>query len=626
MSDTFVNPYIFFSLKNEKTVKNHSDERKDMNAFYQGRHTGYLEVSLVTKTPLFIPNTSNDRYIKSDVPEHKSYDFYSYHNLTEPIDGSNIPSYEPVIPGSELRGCIRFMHEVLNNSCLNSIDGKQIVFSRLTPTQAKLVDPGILKCIDGNWYFQNADKFKCKDASYDVSTKKIHVNGEILDSGSTVYFSIVFFKKRKKAINISIRKSSNACERGYIFRMMPHPNDSGGFTEGIFVFKPKGESRPISEGELNNLKNVIRNYQDDKVNVIEMPGYEGVQAQDFYSNYNFEDENSVYPVFRSKEPNADGMFYYSPAHIGKYLNYKTLGDKIEGYEACESMDSCCETCSVFGFVGKNSKDCHSSRIRFTDATPVNGFGDDKGWYQDPITLSELLGPHLSNLEFYTYSTDGKDNEKGRFDDVDRRIRGRKYYWHHLVDRKTVSAEKSSKLNVTIRPLKEGKEFRFKVFYENLIEEELQRLESAIDLNRLFHNGKSHMQKLGYAKPFGYGSVEMKILKNVERKIILKDGNIVYSEDEVAIIPFESFDADILKEVEYVTDFNAVAYEDVHYPYAMEPADADGNYPGFDWFRNNKSSEKVEQVLPKLPDIISQKVQKTLKRNRKPKKPRGRNRR
>lgn len=617
MKNTFVNPYVFFPLKN---AKDRCNEKKDIRNFYSEKHTGYLEVSLVTKTPLFIPNTTNDHYIKikPEIAEHKSYDFYSYHNLEESLDKDELPSYEPVIPGSELRGCIRFLHEVLNNSCLNSIDENQIIFARLSPTQANQVTPGILRREGNTWYFRKADKIKCKGASYNSLTKKIILNGESFENGSLVYYEDDYRKNVKRAKNVSHKSISYDCKSGYLFRMMPHPSDNGGFEEGIVIFKPKDEGEyRLSEKEVSNLEAVVRNYQDDRFNTIDMTEYEDIQAKDFYSDY-MKDETKVYPVFRSKEQNmAKNQYYFSPAHIGKYLNHQTLKDKIKGYEACETLDECCKTCSLFGFIGKNSKESHSSRIRFTDAVPVNESGDYSDWYQNPITLNELLGPHLSNLEFYTYSTIGKDLEKGRFDDPDRKIRGRKYYWHHPVDESTVRAKDgSSKLNVTIRPLKAEKEFRFRIFYENLSSEELERLISAVDLDRLFCNGKKHMQKLGYAKPFGYGSVEMKILRNVEREITLKEEKIKYTEVEKDITPFNDFDSEIMKEVDYVTDYNAVRpSEEVRYPYAME-ADADGKYPGFAWFSNNKSGKLLEQTLPTLPDIISGKAEKSLRRNRK----------
>ena len=69
----FVNPYNFIGFPKEK-AKAYTDE--DV-------HTGVIEYSITTKTPLFIPNSSSETaFCESDeVAEHKSYDFVSYTEL-----------------------------------------------------------------------------------------------------------------------------------------------------------------------------------------------------------------------------------------------------------------------------------------------------------------------------------------------------------------------------------------------------------------------------------------------------------------------------------------------------------------------------------------------------------------
>ena len=48
MGDYFVNPYNFISFPKEK-AKAYTDS---------DRHTGFIEYTVTTKTPLFIPNSS----------------------------------------------------------------------------------------------------------------------------------------------------------------------------------------------------------------------------------------------------------------------------------------------------------------------------------------------------------------------------------------------------------------------------------------------------------------------------------------------------------------------------------------------------------------------------------------
>ena len=67
----FVNPYNFIPIGSKKSE----------NAG-KGELSGVIHYSVLTKTPLFIPNTSCDATFETSLEEkeHISYDFYSYHN------------------------------------------------------------------------------------------------------------------------------------------------------------------------------------------------------------------------------------------------------------------------------------------------------------------------------------------------------------------------------------------------------------------------------------------------------------------------------------------------------------------------------------------------------------------
>ena len=121
--NAFVNPYNFIPLA--KTAPKRSNNKS-------GNLSGVIEFSLMTRTPLFIPNTSNDHALVKNNHEHKSYDFFSYDdlspgkgNLNE--SGTRIGLYsEPVIPGSEVRGMLRSYYEILTNSCMSFVDDEEV--------------------------------------------------------------------------------------------------------------------------------------------------------------------------------------------------------------------------------------------------------------------------------------------------------------------------------------------------------------------------------------------------------------------------------------------------------------------------------------------------------------------
>ncbi|MCC8149982.1 MAG: hypothetical protein LIO96_00555 [Lachnospiraceae bacterium] len=65
----FVNPYNFIPLSPGRAATPAEDKEKG--------YTGVIHYSVLTKTPLFIPNTSNsDTFdMQKETADHKSYDF-----------------------------------------------------------------------------------------------------------------------------------------------------------------------------------------------------------------------------------------------------------------------------------------------------------------------------------------------------------------------------------------------------------------------------------------------------------------------------------------------------------------------------------------------------------------------
>ena len=113
--ERFVNPYNFIKFPEEKAQAYTEEDW----------HTGIIEYSITTKTPLFIPNSSSEKAFKAtdnaQEPEHKSYDFFSYTELSEEerYDGKY---HVPVIPGSEMRGVVRSVYETLTDSCMGLLN------------------------------------------------------------------------------------------------------------------------------------------------------------------------------------------------------------------------------------------------------------------------------------------------------------------------------------------------------------------------------------------------------------------------------------------------------------------------------------------------------------------------
>lgn len=111
----FLNPYNFISLPKQK-AKAYEDTDK---------HTGVIEYSITTRSPLFIPNHSSvknkDKNKDKNKEELRRLDFFSYNDLKGAGLNPN-KYYSPVIPGSELRGMIRSVYETLTDSCMGVLN------------------------------------------------------------------------------------------------------------------------------------------------------------------------------------------------------------------------------------------------------------------------------------------------------------------------------------------------------------------------------------------------------------------------------------------------------------------------------------------------------------------------
>ena len=149
----FVNPYNFIKFPPKK-ARAYTDE---------DRHTGYIEYTITTKTPLFIPNSSSDTaFRKSDqVADHKSYDFFSYTELDK------MKRYEgeyhvPVIPGSEMRGVVRNVYETLTDSCMGLLNSDEYPVKR----SSEAFKPAVMhKDQEGKYVLYEAKSLRVGDAA-----------------------------------------------------------------------------------------------------------------------------------------------------------------------------------------------------------------------------------------------------------------------------------------------------------------------------------------------------------------------------------------------------------------------------------------------------------------------------
>ena len=123
-SRPFINTYNFVTAKQYPVPK----EVK------KGDLSGYITCTLRVEDMLAIPDVAQN-------PDSQSFDFF-------PAVG------KPLIPGSELRGCIRSAYEAVTGSCFSVINSETL--SKRTDNPDNNRKAGLLMKKDGKWVIYNA--------------------------------------------------------------------------------------------------------------------------------------------------------------------------------------------------------------------------------------------------------------------------------------------------------------------------------------------------------------------------------------------------------------------------------------------------------------------------------------
>ena len=590
----FINPYNFISMGN-------SPSRASL---LKGKLTGWIECELTNKTPLFIPNTSNDDVfgIRANNKEVKSYDFFSYTDLKNTTNPN--PPANPVIPGSSIRGAIRSAFEAITNSCMSAVDLKGTLYKRTV----KAGQAGRLYKANGQWKIQKCERYgintrggnRDTNGPFDINDytegQEVYVssNGnytKTLNNGHTItLFKVVS--------NICSNQMQVCTKMGYFHKGEPFGHRK--HHESVFV-PTNGAELNIPEETVTNLKKNLELYRDDKIN-------QKKKNRDHSGYKDFKIEESGTLVYYNSDGN--GKYYLSPSAISREIFYKNMENIIGDYAPCRSTDNLCPACALFGFVSdEKEKNALASRVRFSDAELCT---EQNNLFGAPQTLPELSSPKLSASEFYLKKPDGADDWNYDYkvmsagnNQVRRpycaEIRGRKFYWHKQISA-CPSGGAVTERNVHIRPLNPEKKFVFKVYFSKLTESELQRLVWVLEIG----NNEANAHKIGMGKPLGLGSVKITVtnvmrrqIKPVEDGLIYEvqpydncrfTGNNVWGEPGCSQSTYNEF----LRITNYAQSSTEIAY----------PSN-EGSDRTYEWFGANRSynttatKPKINQVLPNI---------------------------
>ncbi len=243
------------------------------------------------------------------------------------------------------------------------------------------------------------------------------------------------------------------------------------------------------------------------------------------------------------------------------------------FKQCSDVNNLCIACRMFGLI--NNSTLLEGQVNFDDAIckePVN---------HPAIYTIILSSPKARHSAFYL-------DQQGN-------LAGRKFYFHYSEEPEDVTEwlpsgsqpynEQNRAQNQYIKPIGPNSVFKFSMQFNNLREEELQLLLYALMLEPEIRH------KVGYAKPAGLGSVEIKLtqleLIDYEKRYTIPSmGRVTYANTEL-----EQFVS--TQTVAFTSNTNSMTLEDLRRIWQW-PGRDDLSYPSRQWFQQN-SQKRLHQT-------------------------------
>lgn len=512
----FINPYNFVAQGTavDRTPKH-----------YEDLVSGVISCRIIVKDKLALPD---HEHAKAGNIKGAQYDFYKIGNT-------------PVIPGSEIRGCIRSIYETLTGSCYSVINSNTLT-KRVSVAWKDIASPCIVKYEDDGWYLYPAKKL----------SKEERENGS--RGIMRRWKSAPKLEQENPKLKFMTQFYAAADENA---EGIPCTNKMDGFKEIIAAYLK------------NNRENT------EFIKCIEMLRASVEAKKPFVAFY---------------QKKQGKITYFSPAQLGGRTAYEnTVTDLLGEYAPCKEINALCPACDLFGTITKKSA-ALASKIRFSDALPVREIQ-----LSDYAMLPPLSSPKTTSVEFYSKNGEAlTDVERWNYDSDGVELRGRKYYFHSRA-KTAKTGEPLITGQFATRTAPAESEFRFSVFFDNVSKsEQLGKLLYCLTLGENSANS-DHMQKIGAGKSVGYGSVKIVVDRIAVRTTENMKYSVSYPEYETLAADENAFDKVALKTLKTISNYNYVLHEKVSYPSAPGGA--------FKWFAANRPPKTAvfRYVLPKITD-------------------------
>lgn len=533
-------PYNFVPLP-EKIIPavRDADELPNHDKYYSDRRSGYFDVTLTTRSPLYIrgpvsakdfPRQESDREVK-DKPEF-------FHTGDEG---------RPVIPGSSLRGMLRALLEIVSYGKMQWVSEKRLFFRTVDDTLGQYYRARMANHVETGFLIRRGDTYSIQVCSMARVSRSIV--GNPLYSGTPPNQVPRWQGQPRQYVPVwvRLRARTGGVNRPNIVERLSYQKRDG-MVEGRLVITgdvPRKRKEfvfllPVDNAEEIFVSDDIISRFHDENQLTQW------QEEAFPTNQpipDYRERNGM--IGKAPVAPGDPIFFLREngklSFIGRAqmfrLPYKQRPIDLVPSELRQATDIDYAE-SLFGFVRtprqldelginvqQGDKQCaYAGRVIVTDG--VFQPNQENIWLAGDFIPRILATPKPT--AFQQCLTQQHPDVKGKLDHYDSIspdsnetvIRGHKLYWHqglgtdqgltleqiHTAIKEPAKVGQGDTQHTRFKPLKPGVQFSFRVYFENLSGRELGALCWTLHPNG--EQGRRYCHHLGMGKPLGMGAVEL----------------------------------------------------------------------------------------------------------------------
>ena len=466
-------PAEFYDGNFEGVTKDVMDAYRD-HVTQMGTHTGYIDLTITTESPLFIGGPSKQE-------DTTPLEFYGGQN-------------NPTIPGSSLKGMVKEIFKIVTASSfrpyqrgtgLGDFEDRYLYFRDIASAIKPLKE-----------YYASRMMNPIKNGA-GLSTPKA-TPGFIIQTANNEYYAVPSVAKKiyyeaEKELVAKQRTPSIDWTHTYVNVHVGAMRSKRTFMR---ITKPCNFDKRIPIPQ-----SCIESYADDKnrgtLDLLDKKTGKSGEAAKEYTHST--DVKFVVPCYFTEK---DGVV----EHFGHGRYYRIAYDlKISDHlpNSLERHNNGVDLCdSVFGY-GDN----WAGRVSFSDAHVQGTLKMCPSDYPHP-----LMGPNPTSFQLYLNQDVDDHNTYNHWGHEHASLRGYKMYWHQPLEKaknwtRTVE-EKEIKGTRKIRPVDRGVTFTSRIHFERLSDVELGALLMSLNLDKYSGGQRRTYYKLGMGKSIGFGSIKL----------------------------------------------------------------------------------------------------------------------